>query len=322
MRSAPYFKNAAKLYVSAKGMVIDMTIKGFFKSCAKALLYFAIYFGWQLIVVNWTSMAASVQVTSTYDPAAFSPENYETLMLEINDRVYDIIMRYSLHLTLLSGILTLLTYFIVFKARHKQPLAEAGLTKLPIGQLPVLIALGAALNIFISLAITLIPFPADWVESYSESSSVLTESGILITLVTSVIAAPLVEEITFRGLIYSRLKQGMPMFAAMIISAWVFGMMHGTVIWFLYAALIGLLLSWIYEKYHSLTASVLVHFSFNLFGSLMELIGGMSDVAFLLMLTASGIASVALLIFIQRNSPHKIEFSFAGNSGDQNNLLQ
>lgn len=186
----------------------------------------------------------------------------------------------------------------------------------------MLIALGAALNIFISLAITLIPFPADWVESYSESSSVLTESGILITLVTSVIAAPLVEEITFRGLIYSRLKQGMPMFAAMIISAWVFGMMHGTVIWFLYAALIGLLLSWIYEKYHSLTASVLVHFSFNLFGSLMELIGGMSDVAFLLMLTASGIASVALLIFIQRNSPHKIEFSFAGNSGDQNNLLQ
>ncbi|MCI8387637.1 MAG: CPBP family intramembrane metalloprotease [Clostridiales bacterium] len=295
-----------------------MTFKNFLKSCVKALLYFAVYFGWQMITVNIASAAASIYVASTLDTAEMEL-TYQALQKLLIERTYDIVMQYSLHLTLLSGALTLLTYMIVIKARKKKLCREFGLTKLPLSQIPILFALGAALNVFVSMAMSLIPFPAEWVESYVESADMLTNSGVLMMVLTTVIAAPIVEEITFRGMFYSRLKQGMPMFAAMLISSWVFGMMHGEIIWVIYASLLGFLLVWVSEKYRSLTASIIVHFAFNLFGSLTDLLGEISDITFFTLLISSALVSVALMIYIFRNSKNRIEFTLK-NSGEKSEV--
>lgn len=292
-----------------------MTLKGVLKSFAKALLYFAIYFGWQIIVMNWASIAATVYIQSTTSGLAGMDPNQ--LMNEMYNRVFDIIMKYSMELTLISGILTLVTFFVIFKARKKDPFREAGLTKLELPKIPVLIALGASLNVFITMAMSLIPFPAEWIDSYIESSEMLTGGGI-IAMITTIIAAPLVEEITFRGVIYSRLKGGMPMFAAMLLSSWVFGMMHGEVIWVIYAALLGLLLAWVFEKYRSLTASIIVHFAFNLFGMLSELLGDIGGFTYYSLLISSGIASSALIIYIIKKSEYKIEFNFKNATEESN----
>ena len=313
-----------------------MNIKKLLKSVGKALLYFGIYFGWQLMVTNWAAIAASfvVSMRMAMDPegamsaavegAASSEEAlyaaYDAVYAETMEQVYDLVMSWSLVLTLISGVLTVITLWFIFRVRKKSLVREVELTKLAPSQYVIVFALGAALNLFVSLFMNLIPFPESWMADYIESSSMIADSSVM-AWITAVLCAPVVEELVFRGLCYTRLKQGMPMLAAMILSAWGFGMVHGTIIWVLYASLFGFVLAWLYEKYRSLTACIVMHLSFNLFGQLMSLVTEMSDAAFWLMLAASGIASAALLLHAAKQSPYKIEFTMpeAPAEGGNNN---
>ena len=316
-----------------------MNIKSIFKAIGKACLYFGIYFGWQLMVTNWAAILASVIVSlrMAADPSGALSETigaaaesaspdafaavYDAAYAETMEQVLDLVMEWSLALTLLSGVLTLITLFLIFRVRKKSFVHEIGLTKLAPSAYIIPFALGASLNLFVSFVMNLIPFPEAWMEDYLESSSLIAETSVL-AWITAVLCAPIVEEVVFRGLCYTRLKQGMPMFAAMLISAWAFGMVHGTVIWVLYASVFGFVLAWLYEKYRSLTACIVMHLSFNLFGQLMTFMGEeIPDAAFWLLLAAGGIASAALILHIEKQSPHKIEFTMpeAPAEGGSNN---
>lgn len=286
-----------------------MNLRRFLRALGGALLYFAIYYGWQLIVGNWASFAASwyAMMTSGEIPPAGSTE-YIEWMTSMQNYVYELVMKYSMILTLISGILALVTFFVIMKARKKRPLADIGLTRINPWLALELIGLGAALNVFVTFAMAIIPFPTEWVNSYIESSSMLADANVVISIIVTVISAPIVEEITFRGFMYGQLKGGMPMFAAMLISSWVFGMVHGDLIWFMYAFLLGIVLTYIGEKCGALTAPIIVHMAFNLFGSLSGLLGDMSETTFFILLISSGLVSLALLIHIGRSSERKIEF--------------
>lgn len=286
-----------------------MDLRRFLRALGGALLYFAIYYGWQLIAGNWASFAASwyAMMTSGEIPPAGSTE-YIEWMTSMQNYVYELVMKYSMLLTLISGILALVTFFVIMKARKKRPLADIGLTRLNPWLAVELFALGAALNVFVTFAMSIIPFPTEWVNSYIESSSVLADANVVVSIIVTVISAPIVEEITFRGFMYGQLKGGMPMFAAMLISSWVFGMVHGDLIWFMYAFLLGIVLTYIGEKCGALTAPIIVHMAFNLFGSLTGLLGDMSETTFFILLISSGLVSLALLIHIGRSSERKIEF--------------
>ena len=286
-----------------------MNLRRFLRALGGALLYFAIYYGWQLIAGNWASFAASwyAMMTSGEIPPAGSTE-YIEWMTSMQNYVYELVMKYSMILTLISGILALVTFFVIMKARKKRPLADIGLTRINPWLALELFGLGAALNVFVTFAMSIIPFPTEWVNSYIESSSVLADANVVVSIIVTVISAPIVEEITFRGFMYGQLKGGMPMFAAMLISSWVFGMVHGDLIWFMYAFLLGIVLTYIGEKCGALTAPIIVHMAFNLFGSLTGLLGDMSETTFFILLISSGLVSLALLIHIGRSSERKIEF--------------
>ena len=49
-----------------------MTLKGFLRAALRAFLAFAIYFGWQIIVVNWAYIAATFVVMPGIDPSALT----------------------------------------------------------------------------------------------------------------------------------------------------------------------------------------------------------------------------------------------------------
>ena len=76
----------------------------------------------------------------------------------------------------------------------------------------------------------------------------------------------------------------------------------------MYAFLLGIVLTYIGEKCGALTAPIIVHMAFNLFGSLTGLLGDMSETTFFILLISSGLVSLALLIHIGRSSERKIEF--------------
>ena len=79
----------------------------------------------------------------------------------------------------------------------------------------------------------------------------------------AVVAAPLCEELVFRGYFYPVLKKFAGAWPAAACSALVFAAAHGSLTAFLPLFLFGCLLVFLYEKTGSLWAPVAVHFCFN-----------------------------------------------------------
>ncbi|MGL4399052.1 MAG: lysostaphin resistance A-like protein, partial [Luteolibacter sp.] len=79
----------------------------------------------------------------------------------------------------------------------------------------------------------------------------------------AVIAAPLCEEIVFRGYFYPVAKKFAGPWAAALCSALVFGAAHGNLMALIPLTVFGILLAFLYEKTGSIWAPIAVHFCFN-----------------------------------------------------------
>ncbi len=73
------------------------------------------------------------------------------------------------------------------------------------------------------------------------------------------IVSPFAEETVFRGLLYNRMKKCFSYPIALVLSALFFGLYHGNVVQAVYGGVLGLLIAYVYEKYHNFMAPVLFH---------------------------------------------------------------
>ena len=112
--------------------------------------------------------------------------------------------------------------------------------------------LGAALNSFI------LSFFVDSQQEMMEQSKVLLHSGI-IGLFSIAILVPILEEIVFRRILIEILIKEVNPAIAIVISALVFGVLHGQPVQMLGATLLGLLFGWIYYQSKSILPSILIH---------------------------------------------------------------
>lgn len=101
-------------------------------------------------------------------------------------------------------------------------------------------------------------FPA-----YNEIEEVFSSGSLAIQIVTVGIAAPVVEELLFRGVLINRMRW-LPVWASVFIQALLFGVVHLN--WFqsIYAFIDGILLGLIYIKYRSVIMTITGHMAFNL----------------------------------------------------------
>ncbi len=79
------------------------------------------------------------------------------------------------------------------------------------------------------------------------------------------ICAPFLEEVTFRGVLFGNLRKALGSFAAIVLSALIFGAMHYNIVQFVYATGLGIAFAYIYEKTGELWTCVLAHSVANLF---------------------------------------------------------
>lgn len=98
---------------------------------------------------------------------------------------------------------------------------------------------------------------------YSELFGMIDEAPLLLKLATVGIAAPLAEEYLMRALVLGRLRKFVPVTAAVVIQAVLFGIIHMNVLQGTYAALVGLLLGFLYVKYNSLAPCIALHIAMN-----------------------------------------------------------
>ena len=81
------------------------------------------------------------------------------------------------------------------------------------------------------------------------------------------IIGPIIEEFTYRGLIQQKLYKTFNPLKSILIASFLFALMHIPIERFINSFLMGLFFGFIFHKYRSLTISIFVHLSFNLFAT-------------------------------------------------------
>ncbi len=87
--------------------------------------------------------------------------------------------------------------------------------------------------------------------------------GLCLTFIVAGVAAPIAEEIFFRGFFYGGLRSAFGIAPALLASAVVFTALHFTLELFLPIFVLGIFLAWLYEKTGSLIPGILLHSANN-----------------------------------------------------------
>ena len=109
----------------------------------------------------------------------------------------------------------------------------------------------------------------DWLEQYNQ---LFETSGIndttFLTVLYSVILAPICAELIFRGVTMRCARKALPFWLANIMQAALFGLFHLNWIQGIYAFALGIVLGYVCERGGSIYYSMGLHFLFNLWGTL------------------------------------------------------
>ena len=127
-----------------------------------------------------------------------------------------------------------------------------------------IVLLGVGCQLFIAGLLALLStYFVDFFADYSNVVKKLMSGNAIIVVLLTVIIAPIVEELIFRGMVLHRANRYIPFLWANFLQAFLFGVYHGNVIQGIYAILLGLLLGMIYYKYKTILAPILLHMCIN-----------------------------------------------------------
>lgn len=105
---------------------------------------------------------------------------------------------------------------------------------------------------------------ADYSESYRQVRETFYRGKILLEFLAVCMAAPLAEELLYRGIVYGRARRWLGKNKAVVISAFIFGIIHMNLVQFVYAFVFGLLLACFVEETGMLHSAFLAHAGANL----------------------------------------------------------
>lgn len=255
-------------------------LKKVLKSLGKSVLYLGIFLTQQLSV----SSVFTVFLSLFHYGAS-------------EEELLNIFYQYVSLLTFLSGVTTLFILWLFFKLMDRSPAKSCGMAKTDIKALLLSALAGAGSCVAVLLMMAVVPFPEAWMDVYNEESAVLSEGLDIFTVLATVVMAPIIEEIIFRGLIYRSLRSAMPRVVAALLTSVTFGVVHGTIIWFIYTFLLSLLLIFLLEATGSLLSCIVAHAAFNIVGQL-PLITEDTHAVTVVIIFAVGIALFAISLIL------------------------
>ncbi len=236
-----------------------------FKQFGKAICYFLLFFGMQQIVGMvmgvWYGILEGMRAATTG-----SMPDEEALTVGLNT----FLAENTTWLVLISGVLSFVFLCVFFGIRKKRFATECQFCKFDSGKIFPIMLLGIATSFTISIALSIIPLPEGLLESYVQTASTVAGGSMVVMILANVIVAPVIEEVIFRGLVLTRLQEGMPIWGAVGISSLLFAVMHGHPLWIGYTFVIGCLMAIVAIRMKSIKATILLHMCFNLTGVCME----------------------------------------------------
>ena len=228
---------------------------GKLKSIGFALLYTSIYFLMQIIV---TAKVYSLVIVRTlvYDVQQFSATN-----LFDYSAFYNKLFIYTIPVMIIAAIITMIISFGLFSYKNNNMMVDLRLDKINVGFSVIAILMTIPViglsNFIVDIVVSISPSSYS---TYFDTIVTLMETTPTYLLVIGVgIVAPITEELIFRGFVYSKLKYSFPIWAAILIQAFLFGIVHGNLIQFSYAFIIGIILGILVYKSKSIYPAIILH---------------------------------------------------------------
>ena len=119
--------------------------------------------------------------------------------------------------------------------------------------------MGIAFNVIITKS-GLISYSA----GFQKASNTLSEGTLLLKILCHAIAAPIIEELMMRGIVLGQLCLWYGPIVSVLLSSIFFGILHGNIVQFLYAVIVGIALGAMYVKTKRLSLCMLAHGLLNL----------------------------------------------------------
>ncbi len=167
-------------------------------------------------------------------------------------------------IVMIGYIVTIGIFAIYFAIRRSSIFKASNISKIKprIGIDSALLGVGM-LGIFQAIVKLIEIIAPKWLKTQNAHSESILNGYMAVAVIYTVVVAPICEELVFRGLMLSTLKDKVPRWASILGIALIFGLIHSFPIGFIYAFSLGLLLGWLYYYTGSLLPCIIVHALFN-----------------------------------------------------------
>ena len=266
-------------------------MKNLLKQIGKALGYFAVYLVTSNVVTMVFSLILGYVKGKEYKAAGMGYEEGLELLKADQAAMTGIIL-------LISAVLTLLIYFIVEKVKKSSIFKEADIkpaTGKQIG-LSVVGALGAMF--FMNFMLTILPIPQDLLGDVTSGVSKVTAYPFWQAILANALIIPIMEEVLFRGYIFSRLEKAMPSIVAALISSVVFGICHGGLVWAIWAFLLGMFICVVRIKSRSIVPGIIIHIIMNTYAMVVSYFPVLENITYPVMYTLTAVGGILMAVYV------------------------
>lgn len=240
--------------------------RGFWYVIGPYFLYWGVEFvGSMLAALILLLLSAPEMVEAVNWADTMSSEEMMQAVTQMQTTLLEQAAHYQVQMLALAALCTIpVMAFLFHRDRKREKVMQLPVNKkAPLSKYVWIVLLGLVVCIGVNGLVVLAEL-AFGSNAYQNASAVYYVPSFLVQILCLGIVVPLSEELIFRGILFKRSREWMSFFPAAFSISLLFGFHHGTMAQFLYALALGMLLCYVYEKYGSLKAPVLLHITANL----------------------------------------------------------
>lgn len=256
------------------------------------------------MVVVLFSVPEMIQSVAWKD--SMTNEEITRAAMQMQSAMLETTARYQVQMLAAAALCTIPVMAVLF---HRDRKMEE-LLKLPVNKKAplkkyiwtVILGIAACIGGNVLIVMTNLAFAS---EGYQNTSAIFYEPSFPVQVICLGVIIPISEELIFRGLLFKRCRELMGFLPAAAGISILFGFTHGNLVQLLYAIGLGMLLAYVYEKYGSLRAAVLLHITANMTSLILTETGGLVFICSAFLRLAAAVAVCAFLgaaafVMIQR----------------------
>ena len=266
-------------------------MKNLLKQIGKALGYFAVYLVTSNVVTMVFSLILGYVKGKEYKAAGMGYEEGLELLKADQAAMTGIIL-------LISAVLTLLIYFIVEKVKKSSIFKEADIKPATGKQLGLSVVGALGAMFFMNFMLTILPIPQDLLGDLTSGVSKLTAYPFWQAILANALLIPIMEEVLFRGYIFSRLEKAMPSIVAALISSVVFGICHGGLVWAIWAFLLGMFICVVRIKSRSIVPGIIIHIIMNTYAMVVSYFPVLENITYPVMYTLTAVGGILMAVYV------------------------